>query len=119
MQAGYRSYAEQAAHYFGRPHEGLPEGPVGGPAAWHGADLAEEAWRVALDAGQLAGFEKALATARDSGKPLAALTSGDFPLDEGLTRDFAGWRRELTGGRGFVLLSGLPVERWEIGRAHV
>jgi hypothetical protein len=111
MAAPYRSYAEQAAHYFGRPHEGSPPGPVGGPAAWRGADL-DASWRVTLDAEQLAGFEQALAAAEQSGKPLAELTPADFPLGPRLEADLAGWRRELSEGRGFVLLSGLPVERW-------
>jgi hypothetical protein len=112
MAAHYRSYAEQAAHYFGRPHEGLPPGPVGGPAAWRAAKLDVASWRVALDAEQLAGFETALAAAEQSGKPLGELTRADFPLGHRLETDLAGWRRELSEGRGFVLLSGLPVERW-------
>jgi len=112
MAAAYRSYAEQAAHYFARPHEGGPTGPVGGPAAWRGAELREGDWHVPLDAEQVGGFEHALAVARDSGKPLDALTAADFPLSDRLRDDLAAWRHELTNGRGFLLLSGLPVERW-------
>jgi hypothetical protein len=108
----FRSYAEQAAHYFGRPDEGLPPGAIGGPAAWRGSELDPDAWRVDLDADQLAGFERALAAARASGKPLAELTAADFPLGERLRADVADWRRELMEGRGFVVLSGLPVGRW-------
>jgi hypothetical protein len=117
MQPAYRSYAEQAAHYFGRPHEGMPPGRIGGPAAWRGAELDAAEWQVALDAEQLAGFEEALTIAERSGKPLAELTPTDFPLDGGLETDLARWRDELRTGRGFVLLSGLPVERWGEERA--
>jgi hypothetical protein len=112
MQATYRSYAEQAAHYFDRPHEARPPGPLAGPAAWRGAELAPSDWRNALDAAQLAGFERALAAARATRKPLVALAREDFPLPASLAADVARWRRELGAGRGFLLLSGLPVERW-------
>lgn len=112
MPTTYRSYAEQGAHYFDRPHSALPPGPIAGPAAWRGAELRESEWRVALDAGQLAGFEHALAAARATRKPLAALAREDFPLPAPLAADVARWRRELVAGRGFLLLSGLPVERW-------
>ncbi len=112
MATSFRSYAEQGAHYFGRAHEALPPGPIAGRAAWRGADLDPHAWRVALDAEQLEGFERALAAARATDKPLAALSRDDFPLPPRLAADIARWRDELASGRGFLLLSGLPVERW-------
>jgi len=112
MPTTYRSYAEQGAHYFDRPHAALPLGPIGGPAAWRGSELVEGDWRIALDAGQLAGFERALVAARATGKSLGMLTRADFPLTEALAADVARWRHELVAGRGFLLLSGLPVERW-------
>jgi hypothetical protein len=112
MAASYRSYAEQGGHYFDRPHEALPPGPIRGPAAWRGAALDPRAWHIRLDATQLAGFERALAAARATGKPLAALGREDFPLGPSLAADVARWRDELVAGRGFLLLSGFPVERW-------
>jgi hypothetical protein len=108
----YHSYAEQGAHYFKRPHGGLPAAPIGGPAAWRGGTLALADWRIPLDAAQLAGFEEALAAARATGKPLGALAREDFPLPPALAADVAHWRRELLAGRGFLLVSGLPVARW-------
>lgn len=117
MADAYRSYAEQGAHYFDRPHERVPAAPVGGPAAWRGAALAERDWHETLDAEQHAGFEAALAAASACGKPLAALAREDFPLPPRLAADVARWRRELVQGRGFVLLSGLPVARWGEERA--
>src|SRR5262245_42619505 len=115
--AGYRSYAEQGAHYFDRPHERVPTAPVGGRTAWRGAALAPSAWRIALDGAQLAGFEGALDAASASGKPLAALGREDFPLPPALAADVARWREELAHGRGFLLLSGLPTARWGEERA--
>jgi len=52
--AGTFSYAQQAAHYFDRPHETVARRPIGGPAAWRGPALARrDDWRVRLDAAQI------------------------------------------------------------------
>jgi hypothetical protein len=112
VSEAYRSYAEQGAHYFDRPHEALPPGPITGRAAWRGAQLDAREWRIGLDAGQLAGFEQALGAARATGKPLAALSREDFPLAPPLAAAVARWREEIVAGRGFLLVSGFPVERW-------
>ena len=51
--ASYFSYAEQAGHYFQRPHETVAREPLRVPAAWRGPDLAgSDSWRVRLDAAQ-------------------------------------------------------------------
>jgi hypothetical protein len=108
----YPSYAEQAAHYFRRPHEAPAPGPVESPAAWRGAELAgSDAWRLALDRSQVEELEAALATARGTGRPGGELRAADFPLP-GLADEIDGWRRELLEGRGFLVVSGVPVERW-------
>ena len=49
----YFSYAEQAGHYFRRPHEALARQPLETPAAWRGPELARrEDWRVHLTEAQ-------------------------------------------------------------------
>jgi hypothetical protein len=110
VSAAYHSYAEQAAHYFGRPHEALPDAPLATAAAWRGEALAESGeWSVALTAAQVAEIEAANQGA--AALPLEALTPDDFPLP-GLAAQIADWRRELQTGRGFLRLSGVPVARW-------
>ena len=48
------SYGRQTAHYFDRPHESIPTGPIASDAAWRGPDLARsDEWRFVLDAGQV------------------------------------------------------------------
>jgi hypothetical protein len=42
---------------------------------------------------------------------MGELTVDDFPLPT-LGADIDGWRDVLDGGRGFLLVRGLPVERW-------
>lgn len=111
-------FLEQLLHYFDRPHVGVPEEPVGGPAAWTGRELAaSDAWRERLTAAQAAELERAVATALATGRPLATLGADDFPLPT-LARDVERWRHELTRGRGFVLVSGFPVDRWSPDEAE-
>jgi alpha-ketoglutarate-dependent taurine dioxygenase len=107
-----RSFAAQALHYFRRDHEEVRREPLEGPAAWRGADLRDrDDWMVHLDATQVAELEAALAAVRARGLALEDLRREDFPLP-GLAPRLSDWARELAAGRGFLLLRGLPVERW-------
>ncbi len=108
----YWSYAEQAQHYFGRPHQAPRHEPIQNAAAWRGPALADSGeWRHALSEAHLQEIESALAVARATGKPTGELTAVEFPLPT-LTREIERWRAELATGRGFQLVSGVPVERW-------
>ncbi len=117
--SAYPSYAEQAAHYFGRPHEGPAEKTVGGPAAWRGSELVgRRDWRVALREDHVAELDAAVAAARSLGKPTGELTAHDFPLPN-LSGEIRAWREELTSGRGFQVVSGFPVECWSQEEAEL
>jgi hypothetical protein len=110
--AEYLSYAEQSFHYFDRPDDGPPADAIESPAAWRGADLAEsQAWRQALSTDHIEELERALSHAGATGRPIGALTAADFPLPT-LAPLVRAWRDELANGRGFQLVSGVPVERW-------
>jgi hypothetical protein len=108
----YKSFGEQALHYFRREHERVRREPIEGPAAWRGADLASDlSWRVPLSAPQLRELEAAVRSVRDRGLSLGQTHREDFPLP-GLAPAIAGWRRELSRGRGFLVLRGFPVKDW-------
>ncbi|MFT7621266.1 MAG: hypothetical protein ACI9WU_000427 [Myxococcota bacterium] len=114
----YRSLVAQTIHYLARPHLSRPTGPVGGPSAWRGDALRKEgSWRETLTADQLTDIERALDVAEASGRPLRKLRARDIPF-ESLRADVDRWRDQLANGRGFVVLSGLPVQRWKPGRAE-
>lgn len=108
----YLSYAEQTRHYFDRPHERPRLAPIGGASAWRGAGMRDrDDWRLRLDAARVEELEEALACARRSGRPTGELTAADFPLPT-LSKEIARWRETLAHGRGFQVVSGIPVGRW-------
>jgi hypothetical protein len=86
--------------------------PITGPKAWRGETLARDSsWIVTFTAAELAEIDGALGTARASGHPMAAVGRAHFPLPRvGARLDEV--LQEVRDGRGFVLLRGLPVERY-------
>ena len=114
----YFSYAAQSGHYFSRPHEAPARVPISGPAAWRGADLAsDDAWRIRLTRGQQDEVCEAVRAARSTGRALEEIRAEDFPLPT-LAAEIARWRDEITRGRGFQVVSGVPVEEWSQDEAE-
>lgn len=110
MEQLYRSFGAQALHYFNRPHEGPALAPVGGPAAWRGPDVARgDDWIVRLRDADVAEIEGAARSC--STLSLERIGRENFLLPT-LSPRVRAWARELGEGRGFLLLKGLPVERW-------
>ncbi|HEX5052150.1 MAG TPA: TauD/TfdA family dioxygenase [Planctomycetota bacterium] len=89
-----------------------PSRPLQGPAVWRGDQLAQGSWIHHWTAPQLAELERALATARGSGRDLASIDRHTFPLD-GVAALLANVRRELLSGRGFVLLRGIDPAAYD------
>ncbi len=109
----YLSYREQALHYFNRPHEHPALTRVDAVSAWRSSEtVAEGDWRFELSGRHIEELDEALAHAKAAGKPMAEMTAADFPLPT-LTAEVSGWRRELMSGRGFKVITGVPVDRWE------
>jgi hypothetical protein len=112
MPAAYRSFGEQALHYFRREHEAVAREPIAGPSAWLGAELSRRSdWVARLGRAEIEELDRARTAARATGRPFEALRREDFPLPT-LAPRLAEWTRELADGRGFLLVRGLPVERW-------
>jgi hypothetical protein len=108
----YRSLIRQSLHYLARPHTTIPRTPVRGPAAWRGDELAARSdWRYRFTPADIDELDRAIASARATGKPLGELTRAEFPLPS-LTERVSEWVANLQYGLGVVLLSGLPVDRW-------
>ena len=110
--AAYFSYREQAAHYFARPHDPPAVQPIAAASAWCGAELrARDDWREELAPAQVEELERAVAAAKATGRPTGELTAADFPLPT-LAPAIVRWREEIANGRGFQVVSGIPVHRW-------
>ena len=83
-----------------------------GPAVWTGSEMAARRdWIEALSHAEIAEIEAAAALLLASGVDIATLSSSDFPLPT-LAPRLNGIRVEVLRGRGFVVMRGLPVERW-------
>jgi hypothetical protein len=112
MDAALLSFAEQAMRYFERPHEAVRREPVGGPAAWRGEALRQRIdWIVDLDGRALDELTAVRDRLRARGIGLERMRRDDVVLPT-LGPAIGGWARELACGRGFLLVRGLPVERW-------
>ncbi len=91
----------------------MPPGPVSGPSAWTGPDFAkhEAAWLYRLGERELADIDAAVRAFKSSGRPLAEISTGTFPLGS-FGDTLRGLLQELLEGRGFFMLRGLPVDRY-------
>lgn len=86
--------------------------PISGPSAWYGPDLAQRSdWIESLSPDELAEIESASRRLALTEADWATLSRDDFPLPT-LSPRLARILDEVLEGRGFVLLRGLPVERW-------
>ena len=108
------SIADQSAHFLNRAHRGEPPGPLQGEVAWRGADLANpDLWIETLGSPLIAAFEAAMAAAARRGRPLDTLSADDVQI-AGAAQILDRWRQTLTHGRGFLVLRGVPVARWDL-----
>jgi len=86
-----------------------------GAAAWYGPDLAaRDDWLMPLSAAEIAEIEAATEALVARGADIATITADDFPLPTFGRTLRARVRDEVLNGRGFLLMRGLPVERWSI-----
>jgi hypothetical protein len=85
---------------------------IAGPSAWYGPDIADRAeWLERLSSAELAEIECASQRLAQMEIDWQTLRPDDFPLPT-LKRRLSRILEEVLEGRGFVLLRGLPVERW-------
>ncbi len=86
--------------------------PLGGPSAWFGPDVADRAdWIERLSPAELGEIERASQRLAHMEIDWQTMGREDFQLPT-LQQRLFGVLREVLEGRGFVLLRGLPVERW-------
>jgi alpha-ketoglutarate-dependent taurine dioxygenase len=90
----------------------MHDAPFEGRGAWRGADFADpEAWTYHLGPPAVADFDEAMRRVRDAGKEIPTLTTADFPAPS-FASDAATLRQDVESGRGFVVIRGLPIDRY-------
>jgi len=86
--------------------------PLETGAEWRARDIADHSrWTYRLTADDIAELEAALAHAKARCADVLDITADDFPLPT-LAATIHRFEDELIDGRGFQLISGLPVERY-------
>lgn len=89
-----------------------------GAAAWYGPAMAKrDDWLMPLSAAEIAEVESAAKALAQREADIAAVKPADFPLPTLGPKLKARVRDEVLNGRGFLLLRGLPVERWSMREA--
>ena len=97
----------------------MPPGPIAGPSAWHGRDMAGRSdWTIQLTPTDLAELDAAIAAHVAGGKAMGEITAESFRLPT-LGPKLRAVLRELQEGRGFVLLRGFDVARRSIEEAAI
>jgi alpha-ketoglutarate-dependent taurine dioxygenase len=92
----------------------MPDGLLGGRAAWRGAEMVRSTeWIHQLSAEDVAQLEAAASEAARGGRSLIEIRREHFPLPH-LVHAIDAMRHELLRGRGFVLMRGLPLERYTL-----
>ena len=87
-----------------------PEIP--GASAWYGPELAESTdWIAHLSEVEIAELESAVDRLEETQVDLASITANDVQLPA-LAPRLQRLLEDVLGGRGFVLIKGLPIERW-------
>ncbi|MET4807975.1 TauD/TfdA family dioxygenase [Limibacillus sp. MBR-115] len=81
-----------------------------GPGVWFGPEMAGRGdWIVEVTTEQIMAFESAIEILRHAGKELQDTDFSEVPKFP----EFQRAAEEVLTGRGFILLRGLPVERWD------
>ena len=80
--------------------------------AWKGADYANDtSWIYTLSAPEVEELARPRSQCLGRGLEVTDIEAGDFPLAQ-LAPTIAGWAEEINNGRGFLLVKGLPRERF-------
>jgi len=100
-----------------KPPGGLQ--PYAGPAAWLGRDLEnDESWIRVFSLEEIHEIEIAMRGVQRDGLPLDRIGREQFPLPN-LQELLSQVGKALEGGRGFVLLRGLPLRRYSLEEAQL
>jgi hypothetical protein len=89
-----------------------------GPSAWYGPEMTRRSdWQMPLSPAEIGEVEAAIKPLASREADIAAITARDFPLPTLGPKLKQRVEDEVLNGRGFLLMRGLPVERWSMREA--
>ncbi|QIZ07749.1 TauD/TfdA family dioxygenase [Priestia megaterium] len=92
---------------------------IQGRSAWKGTELAkDDSWIYYLSENTIAALEKALLHVQQKGLKAPDFQKQDFPIPD-LADEIAYFVDELENGKGFLLIRGLPMERFTDEEASI
>ena len=91
---------------------------VSGRSVWYGSEVVKRDWVERLDETEVAEVERVVLAVEKSTGEISSLAAQDVPLPS-LTKRLPNVLEEVMNGRGFVLIRGLPVERWTRRQAAI
>ncbi|WP_240770748.1 TauD/TfdA family dioxygenase [Neptunomonas sp. XY-337] len=87
--------------------------------AWKGKDIKDDtSWIYHWSDQSITVLEKALENVKAKGLKVPDFTKEDFPITE-LAEEINHFNEELENGRGFILIRGLPIERYSDEEAAI
>ena len=95
------------------PATPLPPGPITGASAWTGRTMAgRDDWLWHLSADDIEEIDRAIHHFKASGAPMEKINLDNFPLTA-LKPKLAALLDDIIEGRGFVMVRGFPVRRYD------
>ena len=119
-QTGIRLASGFSRGFYGQHNVSIIlQTPLTGNAAWRGEDLAgDTSWIHHLSADSIRALDAALAHVKSLGLSFPDFEQEHFPLPEALRAELAQQADALENGLGFIVLRGLPVERYTEDEIH-
>jgi len=85
---------------------------ISGSAAWLGSELGhDDTWKIQLSGAAIRCIDQALQFVKSNDQRFPDFSKNDFPIHD-LESDFAQYSEELENGTGFLLLRGLPIDKY-------
>lgn len=92
---------------------------VEGPSAWKGKDIKDDdSWIYHWSDESISVLEKALENVKQKGLKVPDFTKEDFPISA-LSEEINYFNEELENGKGFIVIRGLPIERYTADEAAI
>lgn len=110
---------QQSMHFLNRNHSAIPSAPLTGPEAWRAEQIGcvrDTAHRLTAD--ELGAIEALLERVEASGASQGNIGPGEW-IEPRVQPIIDCCRAELFQGRGFCLLTGVPVNRWSLARSEL